>query len=302
MKTLALSGGTGFVGGEAIKIALREGWTVRALARQPQAPLEGVTWVAGALDNPASLAELVTGAQAVIHIAGVVNAPDRNGFAAGNIDGTSALIEAARAAAIKRFIHVSSLTAREPELSNYGWSKAESERIVAASGLDWTIVRPPAVYGPRDADMVDLFRMAQWGFVMTPPVGRMSVIEVGDLAALLVALASANDTVGQLYEVDDGVPNGWTHSAYANAIGMALGKNVWPLAAPEWLLRFASRMDRLVRGRKAKLTADRVGYFCHPDWVIDPAKRPPTSLWVPRIVTRAGLKQTANAYRQAGWL
>jgi hypothetical protein len=42
--------------------------------------------------------------------------------------------------------------------------------------------------------------------------------------------------------------------------------------------------------------------MCHPDWVIDPAKRPPSQLWVPRVVTRAGLKQTANAYRQAGWL
>lgn len=302
MKTLAITGGTGFVGGELIKQAVRDGWSVRALARSPQPAQAGVNWVPGSLGNMASLSQLVSGAQAVIHVAGVVNAPDRAGFAAGNIKGTQAVVDAAKAAGIARFVHVSSLTAREPRLSNYGWSKAEAEQIVSSCGLDWTIVRPPAIYGPRDADMVDLFRMAKWGFVMIPPNGRMSVIEVSDLAALLLTLASEQAGTGQIYEVDDGVPNGWTHRAYALAIGMAIGKAIHPVAAPEWLLRTASRLDRLIRKGRAKLTADRVGYFCHPDWVVDPAKRPASTLWVPRIVTRAGLKQTANAYRQAGWL
>lgn len=302
MKTLAVTGGTGFVGAELIKIAVREGWHVRALARRPQAEQAGVTWIAGALDRPEALEALVKGADAVIHVAGVVSAPDKAGFAAGNIDGTCAAVDAASASGVARFIHVSSLVAREPQLSIYGWSKAEAEQIVTASPLDWTIVRPPAVYGPRDADMVDLFRMAKRGFVMTPPEGRMSVIEVSDLAALLLALASNPVPPHQIYEADDGVANGWTHRAYAHAIGLAVGKQVRPVAASAWLLRLASRLEKLVRGRKAKLTADRVGYFCHPDWVIDPARRPSAAIWVPRIVTRAGLKQTAKAYRKAGWL
>jgi uncharacterized protein YbjT (DUF2867 family) len=302
MSVMALTGGTGFVGTELIKLATRAGWTVRALARSPQDPQPGVTWVAGALDDAAALAELVKGAQVVVHVAGVVNAANRDGFAAGNIDGTRGMIAATHGAGIRRFIHVSSLAAREPSLSDYGWSKAEAERLVQESGLEWTMVRPPAIYGPRDTEMLDLFRMAKWGFVMMPPAGRLSVIEVGDLAALLVALAGADGVGGQIFEADDGVERGWTHNAFGFSIGLALGKQVRTIAMPKSLLMLASRIEKLVRGKKAKLTRDRVNYMCHPDWVIDPAKRPPSQLWVPRVVTRAGLKQTANAYRQAGWL
>jgi uncharacterized protein YbjT (DUF2867 family) len=302
MSVMALTGGTGFVGTELIKLATRAGWTVRALARSPQDPQPGVTWVAGALDDAGALAELAAGAQVVVHVAGVVNAPNRAGFAAGNVDGTQTMAAAALGAGVRRFIHVSSLAAREPHLSDYGWSKAEAERVVQESGLDWTMVRPPAIYGPRDTEMLDLFRMAKWGFVMMPPGGRLSVIEVGDLAALLLALAGAEGVGGQVFEADDGVERGWTHTAFGFSIGLALGKQVRTFATPKSMLMLASRIERLFRGKKAKLTADRVSYMCHPNWVIDPTKRPPSQLWVPRVVTRAGLKQTANAYRQAGWL
>ena len=102
----------------------------------------------------------------------MVNAPDRAGFASGNIAGTQTVVDAATRAGIKRFVHVSSLSAREPGLSNYGWSKQEAERVVAASPLDWTMVRPPAIYGPGDMEMRDTFRAAQLGIALTPPRGK----------------------------------------------------------------------------------------------------------------------------------
>ena len=92
MTTLAITGGTGFVGGHLIAMALERGHQVRALTRRDQPERAGVTWIRGALGDTASLAELVTGADAVIHVAGVVNAPDRAGFAAGNIEGPSTII------------------------------------------------------------------------------------------------------------------------------------------------------------------------------------------------------------------
>src|SRR3546814_14244242 len=79
------------------------------------------------------------------------------------------MIAAAAAADVGRFVHVSSLAAREPELSAYGRSKAESEKLMAESGLDWAIVRPPAVYGPGDRESLELFRMAARGLVLLPP-------------------------------------------------------------------------------------------------------------------------------------
>ncbi len=299
---LAITGGTGFVGQTLLRLAADQGYRVRALARREQYARPGVTWVEGALDQPENLRELVMGSDAVIHVAGVVNAPDRAGFEVGNAAGTLAMVEAARGVGVERFIHVSSLSAREPGLSDYGWSKAKAETIVQASGLDWTIVRPPWIYGPGDRDTLDLFQFAKWGVVPMPPAGRISVIEVSDLGRLLLALVDAPQARARVYEADDGTESGWSHADFGKAIGAAVGKRVTPLAMPRPFLRVASRLDRLARGKSAKLTADRIAYFCHPDWVVNPAARPEPELWTPQIETLEGLKETARTYRDTGWL
>lgn len=302
VRTLAITGGTGFVGGRLIDLAIAAGHAVRALARRPQPDRPGVTWVAGALDTPAALESLVTEADAVLHVAGVVTAPDRAGFIAGNITGTQAIVDAATRIGCQRFVHVSSLAAREPDLSTYGWSKHEAELVVAASTLDWTMVRPPAIYGPGDMEMRDLFRMAKLGVAVLPPGGRLSLIEVGDIAALLLALAQ-NDPGKLIFEPDDGRAGGWTHAELLRAMGIAVGrKRVLPLALPRPLLELIARGDMLMRGSNAKLTRDRVGYLCHPDWTAAPDKRPPASLWIPRVQTDTGLAATAAWYRANGLL
>ena len=294
---LAITGGTGFVGGHLIRRAVEAGHTIRALSRRPQPAREGVEWIAGTLGDAAALSRLVEGADAVVHVAGVVNAPDRAGFVAGNVEGTRALLAAS---GTRRFVHVSSLSAREPALSNYGWSKAEAERLVEASALPWTIVRPPAIYGPGDLDQLDLFRLARRGFALLPPRGRLSLLAVDDLARLLLALA-VQDAPRTIYEADDGT-TGWTHEGYARAIGTAVGRRVWPLHLPRALLALAARGDRLWRGDDAKLTPDRVGYLVHPDWTIDPLKRPPPDLWRPLIPTPEGFADTTQWYRAQGLL
>ena len=301
MTTVAVTGGTGFVGGTLINLGRAAGHQVRALTRRPQVDHEHVTWVAGALDTPGALDELVRGADAVIHVAGVVNAPDKAGFVAGNVDGTRAIVAAAEQAEIKRFVHVSSLAAREPQLSQYGWSKAEAERIVEASALDWAMVRPPAIYGPGDMEMRELFRLARLGLAFTPPKGKLSVIEVSDLGRLLLALAQKPGN-RRLVEADDGRAGGWTHAEFARAIGDAVGKRVVAIALPRPILSLAARADRLARRDRAKLTPDRVAYFCHPDWTVDFEKRPDSALWIPTIPTPDGLAATASWYRANGLL
>lgn len=299
--TLAITGGTGFVGSTLIDLALAGGHQVRALTRRPQPPRDGVAWIEGALDTPDALDRLVAGADAVIHVAGVVNAPTRAGFASGNIDGTRAMIAAATRGGVRRFVQVSSLAAREPGLSAYGWSKAEADALLKASDLDWTIVRPPAVYGPGDMDIFELFRMANKGMALLPPGGRLSVIYVADLARLLLALAE-KDPGKHIYEPDDGRDGGWTHAEFARAIGEAVGKRVRPLAMPRWVMRLAAAGDGLARGTKAKLTRDRVDYMCHPDWTATHGAKPPADLWQPRIPTQQGLADTAAWYRAQGLL
>jgi len=299
---LAITGATGFVGGRLLELALAEGHSVRALTRRPQQDRGGVTWIDGSLDRPDSLAELASGADSVIHVAGVINAPDLAGFEAGNVTGTASMLDAAEEAGVKRFVHVSSLAAREPKLSAYGASKAGSEALIGASSVSYAIVRPPAVYGPGDKETLELFKMAKRGFVLLPPEGRLSVIHVEDLARLLLALADPSAPKGLLIEPDDGRHQGWRHAEFGMALGRALGRRVMTLPTPRPLLNFGARIDRLARRDKAKLTADRVAYFCHPDWLVDPGRGAPETLWKPEIETEQGLKSTANWYREAGWL
>lgn len=299
-----MTGATGFVGGATMRDATAAGWHVRALTRRPQPARDGVTWIAGALDRPDSLAEMAAGSDVVMHIAGVVNVPTRAAFEAGNATATAHVIDAARGAGIKRFVHVSSLAAREPGLSDYGWSKERAEIIVRDSGLDWTIVRPPAVFGPGDTEMLDLFRMARRGIALLPPTGRMSAIYVDDLARLLLALAADRDaSLGAIYEPDDGRTDGWSHRSFARAIGRAVGRShVSTLAIPAPLLKAGGRIDKLVRRSRAKLTPDRARYIAHPDWVATTGAQPPADLWHPEHGTDDALAETVRWYRSKGWL
>ena len=294
---VALTGGTGFLGGHVVNRLIGAGHQVQALARKPQVARDGVTWIAGDLENPG---DLFAGADAVVHVAGVVSA-DAATFDKGNRQGTETMLAAARAANVRRFVHISSLATREPQLSNYGASKRAAEDAVVASPLDWSIVRPPAIYGPGDTDNLELFRLAKRRIMPLPPKGRLSVIHADDLARLIVAMAE-HAPARAFYEADDGQPGGWSHKGYARMIGVAVGRNPVTLALPKVALNLGAALDGMLRGHRAKLTRDRVAYMTHPDWVIDASKRPPAELWVPEISTADGLQATADWYRAQGWL
>ncbi|APE26992.1 NAD-dependent epimerase/dehydratase family protein [Aurantiacibacter gangjinensis] len=301
--TIAVTGATGFVGQAVLDEAQAQGRPVRALTRRDQPARDGVTWIRGDLQDEAALAELAQGAATVLHIAGVVNAPDEAGFHVGNVAGTENVVAAARQQGVRRFIHVSSLAAREPGLSLYGKSKRLAEEVVQTSGLDWTMVRPPAVYGPRDTEMFELFRAARWRIMPMPPPGRTSIIHVADLARLLLALCNNDPQHHQrIYEPDDGRPGGWTHKELARAVGAAVGKSVWAPSMPRSVLMFAAKIDRKLRGDGAKLTPDRAKYMAWPDWVSARGKNVPPALWSPQIIGDQGFSDTAAWYRSEGWL
>lgn len=300
---LALTGTTGFVGGHLLDAALGAGHEVRALVRRAQPPRPGVQWVDGALDRPEALAGLCAGADAVIHVAGAINAPTRAAFFAANAGGTAALISAAEAARVRRFVQVSSLAAREPGLSDYGASKAAADASVVAAPLSTAIVRPPAVYGPGDRETLAVFRIAARGIVPTVGTGRFSIIHAQDLAAALLALAAATAT--GTYEVEDGTPGGFTQASFARAIGDACGRRVTVVPLPAALLpigatlaAFAARLS----GTTPRLSRDRARYFAHPDWTAASAPLVASGLWSAAIPAARGLAETAAWYRAAGWL
>ena len=193
---------------------------------------------------------------------------------------------------------------KERSAAFYAEKKAKAEKLVRASGLDWTIVRPPTIYGPRDREVLELFRAARWGVVPMPPKeGRSSLIHVDDLARLLLALVpAARNVSGKVFEPDDGKPGGWSQYELARAIGWAVGRRPWVLHLPQRTLERVAWADGRLRGARAKLTRDRVSYMCHPDWVVRERARVPARLWRAEIESRSGLQATAQWYREAGWL
>lgn len=299
---LAVTGGTGFVGSHLIDAALSAGHQVNALTRREQQPREGVEWIAGDLSSRDALEQLVRDADTIIHVAGTISASTASGFQEGNVAGTLAMLAAATAGGVQRFVHVSSLAAREPNLSLYGASKERGEELVHSSGLDWAIVRPPAVYGPGDRETLELFRMAKLGVMLMPPKGRVSVIHADDLARLLLALAVPGAPANCLMEPDDGKLGGWSHREFAKALAAAVGTKAAVISSPGILLRLAAQADQLLRGEKAKLTADRAAYFSHRNWVVEATRAPPSDLWRPQIDTLEGLRETAVWYREKNWL
>lgn len=297
MATLAVTGGTGFVGQRLLKRAVDSGHRVRALTRRPQPALPGVDWIAGDLGECGALCD---GAEAVIHVAGVINARTPADFIAGNVAGTRVVLDAAKAAGVRRFIHVSSLAAREPALSAYGASKAASEALLPRAGLDGAIVRPPAVYGPGDRETHELFKLAAQGLALVPMRGRASFIHADDLADALLALASGE--ASGIYEPDDGHPAGYDHAEFARLIGAAVGRQPLVLRVPRAGMLAGAAVDTALsrlRGRLPKLSFDRARYFAHPDWV---SRGPAIPGWAPQIAAPDGLAATARWYREAGWL
>ena len=301
---IAITGGTGFVGQAVLDVLQEALMPVEALARKvPQDKHSRVDWVQGNLDDLPALERLVAGSEAVIHIAGLTSTPDPDEFEAANVTGTANVITAMKRAGAERLVFVSSLAARKPELSAYGASKNRAEQLVEASGLDWTIIRPPAVYGPRDKDMFELFRAAKFGLIPLPPRGATSIIHVEDLARLLVTLvASDAQSRKRIFEPDDGREGGWSHKELGKAIGAAMNRPVLAINFPSSVLQGAAKLDGLFRRGKAKLTPDRVSYMLYPNWVSRSDRKVPESLWTPQLDGETGLKMTADWYKSQDWL
>jgi uncharacterized protein YbjT (DUF2867 family) len=182
---VAVTGATGFLGRRLVRVLTEQGWTVRVLARRD---VVDPAWtglepqlVIGDLAQAGALAALCQGAETVVHVAGLIKARDRAAFDRANVEGSRRVAQATKAAGA-RLILVSSLAAREPELSDYAGSKRGGEDAAREIlGGDLTIVRPPAIYGPGDVETLRLFKMASESAFLPvlDPKARMAWIHVG---------------------------------------------------------------------------------------------------------------------------
>ncbi len=305
MKTVAITGATGFVGSHVLSRLIASGYSVRALKRQASIPpiLKEALWIAGTLSDTPSLIELCTGADTLIHSAGVIKAKREADFIAGNVKGTENLIAAAKQAGVRSIIYVSSITAREPTLSYYASSKAQAEHLVEASGIDFTNLRLTAVYGPGDSETLSFFKAAQ-GLLLpiSNPQAKLSLIHVDDTASAIVA-ACNNATIGQTIELCDGTV--LTQRALAEAIATSVAGNPRIFALPRSLAWCAGGISEIVSsltGKTPMLTRQKVAELYHDDWSTTDTQLTQRTGWQPGIDLTSGLMQTCRWYKAHGWL
>jgi 2-alkyl-3-oxoalkanoate reductase len=308
----AVTGASGFIGRHVVAALGSGGWRVRLLLRRVP---EGSEWrqshpevVAGSLDDEAALVRLVQGADAVVHLAGLIKAARRKQFFDVNCQAVARLAKTVRQVAPDaHFLLVSSLAAREPALSDYAASKRAGEAAALdVLGTRVTVLRPPAVYGPHDRETLRFFQIARWPRIPLPgrADARAALIHVRDAARLLAAVAAAAPR-GDVLAMADGHPEGYSWQAVLGAAARAVA-NPAPrfFPAPQAMLKGVALIGDVARlaGSASMLNSQKLRELRHPDWGVarDALAKPPG--WAPEFDLDSGFADAVAWYRAAGWL
>lgn len=303
---IALTGATGFVGKALLPRLIGGGHDIRSLTRRKMDDDTRVTWVEGDLLDPTSLRTLTQGCDVVIHLAGVIKALTKETFFKGNVEGTGYLLLAASQQKVKRFIYISSLAARSPEMSDYAETNAQAESLVANSGLSWTILRPCAVYGPGDRETLTYFKAAKSSAVPVPGLDRrVSLIHVDDLVEAILAALKYQSVNSQVVEVHDGMSGGYRMEDFAKILTHAVGGKARPTAMPRFVTTLAAwgalGIGKLIN-RAPMLTPGKVRELYDLDLVVRDEQLTRLTGWTAAIRLEDGLRQTADWYARAKWL
>ncbi len=307
---VAVTGGTGFVGGALLSELAAAGHEVSALARNPltfSAPA-GVRVVKGDLDNDAALQELAHDASWFLNLAGVTHARQRDVYARVNVDGALRAARAAKDAGAK-LIQISSLSARAPDTSPYARSKFDSEAaIAAASGENpWLALRLPAIYGPGDLVTLPYFKLVKSGLALAPktdPPARASILYVDD-AARAITEAAKSAPPGVTYEIGDERADGHAWSEIGDILGAALGKQPRHIRVPRPVIaayHMGLRRAELALGRNPSVREGQINEFFHADWVARDNLLSIATTWQPLVGLKEGFAKTALWYQKNGLL
>lgn len=334
MKVL-LTGATGFVGPATAKALHEAGHEVRCLVRETsnRADLEALDipleYAVGDVCSPGPLSDALAGMDAVVHVAGATKGIRREDYYRVNAYGSRVLAEAAVGQGVRRFLHCSTLAVAGPmkngrpvheedplaPVSEYGRSKLVGEEVVRrhAGKLDLTIVRPPIVYGPRDRDFFEVFKMGARGFGISPGLlepKRYSIIHVDDLARSLALALEKGHTVDGMtggagtYYVSDGGVHPWNELIRRAASALGRG-SAFVLPFPEqlgWPVGIVSDLAARFTGKPQIVSLDKVresmgpGFACSIDKAVDELG------FAPKWPLEDGLAQTAKWYLENRWL
>jgi nucleoside-diphosphate-sugar epimerase len=319
MKAL-VTGATGFIGSHLCEELVRRGYEVTCLVRNTS----NLKWIEslklrlihGDCSEKASLSDAVDGVDYIFHLAGLTKATSKDDFFSVNAKGTENLISVAARISpeLKRFILVSSLAAAGPcvsgpvredsparPVSDYGRSKLEGEKAVMAfrDVIPVTIIRPPAVYGPRDRDMLVLFRMIKKGIFFDLGKCYYSMLYVDDLVRGIIVCAEDKKAEGKVYFLShDRVVTG---EEIAREICSALDAKAVPLKIPKFAMPFFAFLGEKMN-KQGIINRDRIKDFRHSHWICDAEKVCRETGFIPQIDLKEGIKWTADWYRIHRWL
>jgi nucleoside-diphosphate-sugar epimerase len=298
---IAVTGATGFIGSVLCAELRQKGYRVQALVRNPDKAQHladlGVDLIKGDLADGAALHRLMANTTAVIHAAGAVRGSCQQDFDHINVSGTARLLGVLEdQPQHPRLLLLSSLAAREPDLSWYAASKRAGEALLTDyPGLDWLVVRPPAVYGPGDKEMLPVFRAMARGIATVPgeTTARMSLIHVTDLVAALISCLQTGATRQQTLTLCDGRDNGYNWHEMADLAAAVWGRKVRLWQVPKWLLDCLAQINvRSARltARAPMLTPPKLRELRHTDWVVDNRVITQLTGWRPSIGLQQGME------------
>jgi dihydroflavonol-4-reductase len=314
-----VTGSTGFVGSHIARALAKAGHKVRCSLR----PTSDTRWIDDLsverapmdLDNQGSLVEAVTDVGLVVHAAGLTRSGQPRDYYSVNAEGTRRLAVAAAGAGVRRFVLISSLAARGPDasakgggdhpVSDYGRSKLEAEAYLREfrGSMEAVVVRPAAVYGPRDRDFLPLFRMARAGWLIVPgSPGLLQPVYVDDVARAAVA-ATREDVGFGPFSVAGEHPYAWQD--VVDALERALGRPVRAVRLPAaafLLAGGAAERAAKLRGRVVPFDERRARDLAVHTWTCDVSSTKKALGWRAEVPLPEGLERTARWYLHAGWL
>lgn len=322
-----VTGGTGFIGSHLVESLIREGVPVSCLVRDPSRSrwLHGlpVTFVRGDCTDPRSLAPALRDVAIVVHVAGLTKARRPREYYAVNHQGTKDLLEACAGCGhgIRKFVLVSSLAAAGPSpdgrpvqvtdvprpVSDYGWSKlqAEKEALSYQDRFPVVILRPSAVYGPRDTDVYELFRWASKGLFVEIAGGERFINPafVLDVTQAIVAATRRQVPSGSVYFVAENRQYSWTE--FRDVLLAAGGVRARTIRVPYALAYLAGLLceaGAFFSGKATLTSRQKVREAAQKYWVCDLAKTESDLGFQAAYPLEKGLELTWKWYRDNGWL
>jgi nucleoside-diphosphate-sugar epimerase len=320
MKVL-VTGGTGFIGSHLVEELIRQGYNVSCLIRSRSRLfwIEGfpVNLIEGDCRAVEPLKDLIGDFDYIFHLAGITKTSSAAEFYCTNSKGTSDFVGMVvrHNSRIKRFVHLSTLaaagpckdgipadTSSEPEpVSDYGKSKLEGEQCVLGykDDIPVTVIRPPAVYGPRDKDMYVIFKMIQHGLFPHWGESYYSMIYVEDLVRAIIDSATTDKTIGKTYYLSD--LNVYSNCNIADTIAEELNCHYLKIRVPKFLMHpIAGISEKILK--HSIINLDKIRELNYSHWVCNSDDAMKDFDFDPKVCLKEGIKWTANWYKIHKWL